>query len=443
MSGTPQAPQPPSQMEPAIKHTYMCMSDDWISEQCEVSIAPNAFARGGMRKCHRCFEKMQDGASVYSIESVAKFSMIHRNASSAKAAAFADAKMQMVAEYWAQQFNQRSPPEHKVAFVVAQVLELPSRPDGPQRWASLEPLLSGEYAKFNNNAGAVLGGRTAQAFSHFTVHESSNQICICDLQGVGGSLFTDPQIHAVAGSFGDGNLGRGGIERFLASHRCNEVCAACKLPAVEPRARSGGSGAGAGMPMGGFGGGVGGLDIGGLMQGGMAGGAGMSVGMHKLLDRLMGQMRAGGPGGNMRMFVNGREVEPRQALRDGRGGRQLQGGIDAHGGRGAGGGAGGGADACVRRMPMQERGQRAGGADQGAELRAALRASDQAAAAEDEKRLREALRASTEDRQPSGVPQRLHPPAEPHQRGADLDLQRAIEASVQRPQQQQAYQRRR
>jgi hypothetical protein len=44
----------------------------------------------------------------------------------------------------AQQFNQKSPAEHKVAFVVAQVLELPSR-QGPARWASLEPLLAGEY----------------------------------------------------------------------------------------------------------------------------------------------------------------------------------------------------------------------------------------------------------------------------------------------------------
>jgi hypothetical protein len=94
-------------------------------------------------------------------------------------------------------------PQHKVSFVCAQVLELPSRPDGPQSWSSLEPLLSGEYKKFNNNAGAVLGGRLAQAFSHFTVHESSQQLCICDLQGVGGSLFTDPQIHSTSGSYGE------------------------------------------------------------------------------------------------------------------------------------------------------------------------------------------------------------------------------------------------
>ena len=119
--------------------------------------------------------------------------MIHRDERSAKASAYADAKMQMVAEYCtsaalstsdiaihchappslatpsrqrlaphachanprgrtgsalttagAQQFNQKSPAQHKVAFVVAQVLELPSR-QGAQRWSSLEPLHAGEY----------------------------------------------------------------------------------------------------------------------------------------------------------------------------------------------------------------------------------------------------------------------------------------------------------
>ena len=109
MRGAPSGhQQPPSQpnaltgdyMEPALKHTYICQSDEWISEQCEVSIAPNSFASGGMRKCHKCVDKVQDGREVFSIESVAKFSMIHRDARSARSAAFADAKMQMVAEYW-------------------------------------------------------------------------------------------------------------------------------------------------------------------------------------------------------------------------------------------------------------------------------------------------------------------------------------------------------
>lgn len=61
-----------------------------------------------MRKCHKCVEKVVECGKTYSVESVAKFSMIHRDARSARAAAFADAKMQMVAEYWAQQFNAKS-----------------------------------------------------------------------------------------------------------------------------------------------------------------------------------------------------------------------------------------------------------------------------------------------------------------------------------------------
>eukprot|EP00966_Prymnesium_polylepis_P023811 548788-Prymnesium_polylepis.1 len=83
------------QMEPARKHTYLCGADDWFSEAAEVSIAANSFSRGGMRKCHKCFEKVKDGSRTYSVESVAKFTMIHRDEHSAKKAAFADAKMQM------------------------------------------------------------------------------------------------------------------------------------------------------------------------------------------------------------------------------------------------------------------------------------------------------------------------------------------------------------
>ncbi|KAL1530469.1 hypothetical protein AB1Y20_001371 [Prymnesium parvum] len=344
-------------MERGTKYTYLCGADEWHSEPTEVSIEPRSFARGGMRKCHKCFEKVLDGSRSYSVESVAKFTLIHRDEHGAKSAAFADAKMQMVAEYWAQQFNRKSPAEHKVAFVVAQVLELPNR-RGPERWASLEPLLSGEYAKFNTNAGVVLGGRTAQAFSHFTIHETAGQICICDLQGVGGSLFTDPQVHAKGGGgYGDGNLGSRGIERFLATHRCNEICAHLGLPKVEPQhaqPRAGGA-----------------EGIDGLMRGGMVASHGMHHGVPRVLERMMEQMIAGQLRG---LQLHAHRGGPGQGLADAR----------------------------------------------GDELRAALRASDRLAAQEDERRLREALKES------SGASL----DALTGNKRADLDLQRAIEASV-------------
>ena len=84
-------------MEPAVKHTYICGSDEWFSEkvnvwctatlrmltdaqrraptdvefvcvpsQTEVSIAARSFAQGGMRKCHKCVEKCVEGSKVYS-----------------------------------------------------------------------------------------------------------------------------------------------------------------------------------------------------------------------------------------------------------------------------------------------------------------------------------------------------------------------------------------
>ena len=60
-------------------------------------IAASSFAPWRHAQVPQVLREVVDGRSVYSVESVAKFSMIHRDERSAKAAAFADAKMQMVA----------------------------------------------------------------------------------------------------------------------------------------------------------------------------------------------------------------------------------------------------------------------------------------------------------------------------------------------------------
>jgi len=217
-------------------------------------------------------------------------------------------------------------------------------------------------AKFNNNAGAVLGGRAAQAFSHFTVHESSKQLCICDLQGVGGSLFTDPQIHSTSGSYGDGNLGPQGISSFLSTHRCNSVCAALKLPevAAKRRAPSGTMGGGEmGMPGGAMPAGAG--DIQRMMRGHMGGAAGMTQPMQRIMEKMMKEMMHGkGPDRAQRgnLLVNGNPV---------------------HGGREGGGG-----------------GARWGVGDTD-ELKAAVRASEKAAAEEEHRNVRAAIAASSLD----------------------------------------------
>ena len=48
-----------------------------------------------------------------------------------------------------------------------------------------------------------------------------------------GDLYTDPQIHTLDGrGMGLGNNGGKGIQRWVASHRCNAICRQLKLPQV-------------------------------------------------------------------------------------------------------------------------------------------------------------------------------------------------------------------
>lgn len=63
-----------------------------------------------------------------------------------------------------------------------------------------------------------------QSFSHFSFERSGHELIIVDIQGVG-DLYTDPQIHTVAGDdYGDGNLGTRGMALFFQSHICNDIC---------------------------------------------------------------------------------------------------------------------------------------------------------------------------------------------------------------------------
>jgi len=59
------------------------------------------------------------------------------------------------------------------------------------------------------------------------------------LAGVG-DLYTDPQIHTIDGrGMGLGNNGSKGIQRWVASHRCNAICRQLKLPQVGADAKPG------------------------------------------------------------------------------------------------------------------------------------------------------------------------------------------------------------
>merc|ERR1712045_520837 len=142
---------------------------------------------------------------------------------------------QMVAESYAQEFNRactRKGLKYNVGFVPVSVLHLKTK-DGRRLIYNVEPLLKGHYAKHNDNDGHVeTKQQLPQAFSHYTYEGSNNLLVVVDIQGVG-SFYTDPQIHSFDGEgFGLGNLGREGLEKFLKTHKCNEVCGLLKLPEV-------------------------------------------------------------------------------------------------------------------------------------------------------------------------------------------------------------------
>lgn len=137
---------------------------------------------------------------------------------------FNDAQVQMDAKLLAEIYNRHNPPKKIDMFQVA-ILEFKQRADKPLY--HLEHFIDGKYIKYNSNSGFVEDvhvRNTPQAFSHFTFECSNHELIVVDVQGVG-DLYTDPQIHTVAGTeYGEGNLGIKGFALFFSTHVCNDVC---------------------------------------------------------------------------------------------------------------------------------------------------------------------------------------------------------------------------
>lgn len=116
----------------------------------------------------------------------------------------------------------------------------------------VEDYIPGLYVKYSNNSGFVgtetsttedRERNTPQAFSHFTFVASDYKLMVVDIQGVNDN-YTDPQIHTADGrGFGTGNLGTFGMEKFLQSHRCNEVCKWLGLRSLNKQFKPGGTAA--------------------------------------------------------------------------------------------------------------------------------------------------------------------------------------------------------
>lgn len=145
--------------------------------------------------------------------------------------------------WFAQKFVSRL--EHTPLCVAhCQVLETKAPghnkiPSWPQCFI-MEPFLRGVFVKFNNNSGYVqkahAASDVAQAFSHFSYHESEGRMLVVDVQGIyseGKLTISDPQVLSTDCSFGRGDMGREGMAHFFASHQCGDLCRKLGLPPVQ------------------------------------------------------------------------------------------------------------------------------------------------------------------------------------------------------------------
>lgn len=193
----------------------------WSCSVVLVEIQEKPFAKGSCRSAH----KLRD-LTYPNQHYVAKFS----TKKAVRDQYFMDVLMQTFCSKWSDLYNSFNPPK-KITFLPSFVLELTDRGGTPVTCGG-EPFIEGDYKKFNNNSGYVnseAARNTPQAFSHFSLVHSNQELVIIDIQGVN-DFYTDPQIHTKSGKgFGEGNLGKDGIYQFVKSHQCNPLCSYLKL----------------------------------------------------------------------------------------------------------------------------------------------------------------------------------------------------------------------
>lgn len=141
-----------------------------------------------------------------------------------------------VAQHLANLFSENRCIRKKIRYISPRLIKFTNQ-NGEEDFLMVEELLDGEFVKWNNNADWAASnskGATAQAFSHFSWHQTNQQMMVVDVQGVKladkSYLLTDPAIHSLGGLFGESDFGEKGMELFFQSHQCNSICKALNLP---------------------------------------------------------------------------------------------------------------------------------------------------------------------------------------------------------------------
>ena len=174
-------PQPfrlPGLVEQGVKHWYDHGTRQWQSKPFPFVLDPAPFSEGAMRVAYRLESRSGEGPRCH----VAKAS----KADCDPAVYYTDIEMQVECQAVADAFNALGPPK-LVSFVPCFLLQR-FRGAHHLRLLAVEPYLSGEYTKYNNNYGFVSfdDRNTPQAFSHYSHHQSQVAClrCILHCQGL-------------------------------------------------------------------------------------------------------------------------------------------------------------------------------------------------------------------------------------------------------------------
>eukprot|EP00744_Colponema_vietnamica_P003878 GILI01005879.1.p1 GENE.GILI01005879.1~~GILI01005879.1.p1 ORF type:complete len:362 (-),score=58.31 GILI01005879.1:127-1212(-) len=252
---------------PATKYIFDLYKKEFvpIPTNIRINTAGRRFEAGGMRICFQVEEVEEDGCTSTMVAKVFKKDIpdIVENDY------FNEAMAQCMCEEFASNYNKLRNTPKKLSFLACHVVrihlnDVPLAAIAPNSLLTfrtqdtrecvfvMEHLMTGTFTKYNNNFGEVydtssdknatasVNARhaetllTAEAFSHFTLHESGGSMLVCDLQGVN-DLFTDPQIHTEEGKgLGMGNMGAEGIAKWVIKHKCNVICRQIGLRSLIP-----------------------------------------------------------------------------------------------------------------------------------------------------------------------------------------------------------------
>ena len=209
-----------------------------------IQIITNPVAEGEMRLAYSAL--VTEGADYTDLilpepkKSIIKESKFKGHLNSEKIL-IGQANIQLIAIYLAREFNsalRQSGLEFKeIFYITVEILYRPSN----KAYYTLEPYISGNYIKFNNNNGWIdkhqeIYHSVLQAFSHFTLCYSKGTLMITDVQGCvydDKYLLTDPAIHTFDRNkvLPDlTNKGPEGYSAFFGTHICNKFCKALNLP---------------------------------------------------------------------------------------------------------------------------------------------------------------------------------------------------------------------